>query len=70
MKTYLNIKNSNQVNKGDILVEFYFNSNEVWNSFQVYEVKQNGITLECKSSAFKFVSNDILNTKEELFKRV
>lgn len=70
MKTYLNIKNSNQVNKGDILVEFYFNSNEVWNSFQVYKVEQNGISLECKSGALKFISNETLNNKNELFKRV
>jgi len=70
MKTYLNIKNSNQVNKGDILVEFYFNSNEVWNSFQVYKVEKTGISLECKSGALMFVSNEKLNNKEKLFKRV
>ncbi len=70
MKTYLNIKNSNQVNKGDILVEFYFNSNDVWNTFEVYEVEQNGITLRCKSGAHMFFNNDRLNNKEELFKRV
>ena len=68
MMTYLKIKNSNQVNKGDILVEFYYNSNEVWNYFQVYKIEKTGISLECKSGALLFISNDRLNNKDEYFK--
>jgi hypothetical protein len=70
MKTYENIKNSNQVKEGDILVEFYFNSNEVWHSFEVNEVSNNGIELYCPSSALVFVGNDRLSAKDEYFKRV
>jgi len=70
MKTYLNIKNSNQVNVNDTLVEFYTNSNEIWHHFKVYKTDKTGITLECPSNALLFVSNDRLNNKEEFFKRV
>jgi hypothetical protein len=70
MKLYKNINNASQVNKGDFLVEFYLNSNEIWNSFEVYDVKDNGIQLYCKSGAVVFVSNDRLDSNDEYFKRV
>ena len=70
MKTYKTIKKSNQVNTGDVLVEFYTNSTDIWNTFNVYNIDSKGITLECKSGALLFVSNDRLETKKEFFKRV
>ena len=70
MKTYENIKNSSQVKKNDILVEFYFGSNEIWHAFTVLETTNNGITLNCPSGALIFVSNEDLAKGGEYFKRV
>ena len=70
MKTYLNIKNSSQLNVNDTLVEFYSNSNEIWQFYKVHNIDHTGVTLECKSNALIFISNDRLNNKEEFFKRV
>jgi len=70
MKTYLNIKNSNQVNVNDTLVDFYTNSNEIWHHFKVYKTDETGFILECPSNSLLFISNDRLNNKEEFFKRV
>lgn len=70
MKTYLNIKNSNQLNINDTLVEFYSNSNEIWQFYKVHNIDNTGITLLCKSNSLRFISNDRLNNKEEFFKRV
>ena len=70
MKTYLNIKNSNQLNINDTLVEFYSNSNEIWQFYKVHNIDNTGVTLLCKSNSLRFISNDRLNNKEEFFKRV
>jgi len=69
-KLNLNIKNSNQVNVNDTLVEFYTNSNEIWHHYKVYKTDETGITLECPSKALLFVSNYRLNYWKEFFKRV
>jgi hypothetical protein len=70
MKTYLNIKNSSQLKINDTLVEFYTNSNEIWQFFKVHNVDHTGVTLLCKSNSFLFVSNENLNNKEQYFKRI
>jgi len=67
MKTYKTIKTVTDVKKGDLLVEFYFNSNEVWQSYRVYEVNDFQMTLECKSGALISVSNETLSKKNEYF---
>ena len=65
MKTYRNITNSNQVQEGDILVEFEYNSNRVRCSHKVNEVRDNGILILCKSGFLMFVSNEDLEKYKE-----
>ena len=70
MKTYRWVDHSSVVRKGDRIVDFYFESDEVWGIYEVVEVSDKGITLYCPSKALFFTSNEELSEKPNYFKRV
>jgi len=70
MKTYRWVDHSSVVRKGDRIVDFYFESDEVWGIYEVVEVSDKGITLYCPSKALLFTSNEELSEKPNYFKRV
>jgi len=70
MKTYQTIKQAGDAKVGDILVNFYPKSNEVWHRFKVLEVTENGIELHCPSGACIWVENEELANENDYFKRV
>ena len=70
MKTYLNVNNSDQLKKGDVLVEFYYSSNEVWHTYKVDETYDGGVSLICPSNAIIYVKNEDLNKNKQYFKRL
>jgi hypothetical protein len=67
MKTYQKINTINDVKIGDVLLEFYPNSNEVWHKFKVIQINKTNFELQCPSRAIIYVSqNDLI--KESYFK--